>query len=100
MIAVNHGDRVCSRIPDSLRAYCVTLEQMRGRQQRHQCVSIALGKLSGVNFSGLRQAWEVREDEITRVRTLQRERSQQERLLREELNEVLDDAGESAEEQK
>jgi tetratricopeptide (TPR) repeat protein len=46
------------------------------------------------------QAWEVREDEITRVRTLQRERSQQERLLREELNEVLDDAGESSEGQK
>ena len=46
------------------------------------------------------QAWEVREDEITRVRTLQRERSSQERLLREELNEVLDDAGESSEGQK
>lgn len=46
------------------------------------------------------QAWEVREDEITRVRTLQRERSLQERLLREELNEVLDDAGESSEGQK
>ena len=46
------------------------------------------------------QAWEVREDEITRVRTLQRERSTQERLLREELNEVLDDAGESSEAQK
>ncbi len=41
------------------------------------------------------QAWEVREDQITRVRTLQRERTMQERVLREELNEVLDDAGES-----
>lgn len=43
------------------------------------------------------QAWEVREDQITRVRTLSRERAQQERILREELNEVLDDAGEAPE---
>jgi tetratricopeptide (TPR) repeat protein len=41
------------------------------------------------------QAWEVREDQITRVRTLQRERAREERMLREELNEVLDDAGEA-----
>ena len=46
------------------------------------------------------QAWEVREDQVTRVRTLLRERAQQERTLREELNEVLDDAGESPEEKK
>jgi len=43
------------------------------------------------------QAWEVREDQITRVRTLQRERAREERVLREELNEVLDDAGEAPE---
>jgi tetratricopeptide (TPR) repeat protein len=43
------------------------------------------------------QAWEVREDQITRVRTLQRERAREERILREELNEVLDDAGEAPE---
>jgi tetratricopeptide (TPR) repeat protein len=43
-------------------------------------------------------AWEVREDQITRVRTLQRERVREERTLTEELNEVLDDAGESTEE--
>lgn len=41
------------------------------------------------------QAWEVREDQITRVRTLQRERNREEKVLREELNEVLDDAGET-----
>ena len=41
------------------------------------------------------QAWEVREDQITRVRTLQRERTREEKVLREELNEVLDDAGET-----
>jgi tetratricopeptide (TPR) repeat protein len=43
------------------------------------------------------QSWEVREDQITRVRTLQRERAREERILREELNEVLDDAGEAPE---
>ena len=41
------------------------------------------------------QSWEVREDQITRVRTLQRERNREEKVLREELNEVLDDAGET-----
>jgi len=41
------------------------------------------------------EAWEVREDQITRVRTLQRERNREEKVLREELNEVLDDAGEA-----
>ena len=45
------------------------------------------------------QAWDVREEQMMRVRTLLRERAQTERTLREELNEVLDDAGESAEEQ-
>ena len=43
------------------------------------------------------QAWEVREDQLTRVRTLQRERAREERALRDELNEVLDDAGEAPE---
>lgn len=46
------------------------------------------------------EAWEVREDQITRVRTLQRERSREEKVLREELNEVLDDAGENDTETK
>jgi tetratricopeptide (TPR) repeat protein len=46
------------------------------------------------------EAWEVREDQITRVRTLQRERTREERVLREELNEVLDDAGENADDTK
>ena len=37
------------------------------------------------------QAWEVREEEMYRVRTLQSERSKQEQLIDEELHEVLDD---------
>ncbi|MFO0677625.1 MAG: tetratricopeptide repeat protein [Polyangiaceae bacterium] len=39
------------------------------------------------------QAWEVREEEMQRVRTLQTDRARQEQLLDEELREVLDDAG-------
>ncbi|MFO0550407.1 MAG: tetratricopeptide repeat protein [Polyangiaceae bacterium] len=46
------------------------------------------------------EAWEVREDQITRVRTLTRERALQERMLRDELNEVLDDAGEAEQDDK
>jgi tetratricopeptide (TPR) repeat protein len=40
------------------------------------------------------QAWEVREEELERVRNLQNERAREEQLLDEELREVLDDAGE------
>ncbi|MCC6552713.1 MAG: tetratricopeptide repeat protein, partial [Polyangiaceae bacterium] len=39
------------------------------------------------------EAWEVREEQVTRVRNLQVERAREDRLLREELNEVLDDSG-------
>jgi hypothetical protein len=40
------------------------------------------------------QAWEVREEEMERVRNLQNERAREEQILDEELREVLDDAGE------
>jgi tetratricopeptide (TPR) repeat protein len=39
------------------------------------------------------EAWEVREEQMTRVRILQVERAREDRLLKEELNEVLDDSG-------
>ena len=39
------------------------------------------------------QAWEVREEELERVQTLQHERAREEQLLDEELREVLDDSG-------
>ncbi len=39
------------------------------------------------------EAWEVREEQMTRVRSLRVERSREEKLLREELDEVLDDSG-------
>jgi hypothetical protein len=37
------------------------------------------------------QGWEVREEELSRVRSLQSERARQEQLLDEELKEVRDD---------
>ncbi len=42
------------------------------------------------------QAWEVREEELDRVRNLQSERAREEQILDEELREVLDDAGDSS----
>jgi len=92
---------------EKLVGYKSTLEELDGRAR------ILVGEVMMRNFGFVKdrlksmilradvgitqQAWEVREDQITRVRTLSRERAQQERLLREELNEVLDDAGESPE---
>lgn len=43
------------------------------------------------------EAWEVREEQMMRVRMLQVERSREEKTLKEELIEVLDDSGESEE---
>jgi hypothetical protein len=40
------------------------------------------------------EAWEVREEQLTRVRNLRVERAREERLLKEELDDVLDDSGE------
>ena len=42
------------------------------------------------------QAWELREEQLTRVRNIQFERSRSEQQLNEELREVLDDMGETA----
>ena len=41
----------------------------------------------------VQQAWEVREEQLTRVRELQRERAREEQNLNDELREVIDDAG-------
>ena len=46
------------------------------------------------------QAWEVREEELSRVRSLQTERSRQEQLLDEELKEVRDDGVEPGQSSK
>ena len=41
------------------------------------------------------EAWEVREEQLTRVRNLQLERRRSEQQLNEELREVLDDRGDT-----
>jgi hypothetical protein len=46
------------------------------------------------------EAWEVREEQVTRVRNLSVERAREDRLLKEELNEVLDDSGDEEEKEK
>jgi uncharacterized protein involved in exopolysaccharide biosynthesis len=46
------------------------------------------------------QAWEVREEELARVRSLQSERARQEQLLDEELKEVRDDGVEPGQQAK
>lgn len=43
------------------------------------------------------EAWEVREEQMTRVRNLQIEKSRNQKLLEDELKEVLDDSGEDEE---
>ena len=40
----------------------------------------------------VQQAWELREEQMRRVRNLQRERAREEQNLNDELQEVLDDA--------
>ncbi|MBI3205627.1 MAG: hypothetical protein HYZ29_29075, partial [Myxococcales bacterium] len=41
----------------------------------------------------VQHAWELREEQLMRVRNLQRERAREEQNLNDELREVLDDAG-------
>jgi tetratricopeptide (TPR) repeat protein len=43
------------------------------------------------DVGAVEEAWEVREEQITRVTNLRRERDREDRLLQEELHEVLDD---------
>ncbi|MFO0592271.1 MAG: tetratricopeptide repeat protein [Polyangiaceae bacterium] len=46
------------------------------------------------------EAWEVREEQLTRVRSLRVEKSREQKLLNDELNEVLDDSGDAEDEEK
>lgn len=48
------------------------------------------------DVGSVEQAWEVREEQITRVRNLQVERVREEQLLQQELREVLDDSSDPA----
>lgn len=46
------------------------------------------------------EAWEVREEQMTRVRSLRAEKAREQKLLNDELNEVLDDSGDAEDEEK
>lgn len=46
------------------------------------------------------EAWEVREEQVTRVSSLQIERAREDRLLKEELSEVLDDTADESVQEK
>jgi tetratricopeptide (TPR) repeat protein len=63
---------------------------------RDRFKSIALRADVGIT----EEAWEVREEQQTRVRNLQVERAREDRLLKEELNEVLDDSGEAEDDRR
>jgi hypothetical protein len=56
---------------------------------RDRLKSIILRADTGI----VQQAWEIREEQLNRVRTLQRERAREDQNLSDELREVLDDAG-------
>jgi len=56
---------------------------------RDRLKSIILRADTGI----VQQAWELREEQLSRVRTLQRERAREDQNLSDELREVLDDAG-------
>jgi hypothetical protein len=98
---------ILARETANVVGYSVTLEKL-DREAR-----LVVGEVAMRNFGLVRdrlrnivlradvgiteEAWEVREEQITRVRALQIERSREDRTLKEELNEVLDDSGDGGE---
>jgi hypothetical protein len=92
----------------NLVGYALQLEQL------DQEARLVVGGVAMRNFANVRdrlknivlradvgiteEAWEVREEQLTRVRRLRIEKARGERLLNEELNEVLDDSGDNTEE--
>lgn len=98
-----------ARETNGLVGYSVKLEELDTESRT------AVGEVVAKNFGLVRErlknivmradvgtteeAWEVREAQAGRVRTLQVERAREERVLREELNEILEDSG-STEEDK
>ena len=89
----------------NLETYAVRLDEL------DQEARLLVGEVAMRNFGAVRdrlqsivlradigivqEAWEVREEQRMRVRSLQRERAQEDRKLNDELREVLDDAGEA-----
>jgi hypothetical protein len=98
------------RETQAIVGYTIQLDKLDGEARR------VVGEVAMRNFGFVRdrlrnivlradvgiteEAWEVREEQQTRVRNLQIERAREDRLLKEELNEVLDDSGDSEEEAK
>lgn len=99
---------IVQRETANLVGYGIQLDKMDGQARQ------VVGEVAMRNFGLVRdrlrsivlradvgiteEAWEVREEQMTRVRNLQVERSREDRLLKEELNEVLDDSGDAEEE--
>lgn len=98
---------VVSRETANVIGYSARLDQLDGEAR------LVVGEVAMRNFGLVRdrlknivlradvgiteEAWEVREEQMTRVRNLQVERAREDRLLKEELNEVLDDSGDDEE---
>jgi tetratricopeptide (TPR) repeat protein len=98
---------VVQRETANILGYAVRLDELDGQAR------LVVGEVAMRNFGLVRdrlknivlradvgiteEAWEVREEQMTRVRMLQVERAREDRLLKEELNEVLDDSGDDEE---
>jgi tetratricopeptide (TPR) repeat protein len=92
----------------SIANYTTQLDTLdKGQNGAHELVGVIAERNFGVVRDRLRgillradvgittQAWEIREEEIGRVRSLQTEKAREEQLLQEEQKEVLDDANNS-----
>ena len=100
--------RIVARETANIVSYGVKLDEL------DQQARLVVGEVAMRNFGLVRdrlknivlradvgiteEAWEVREEQRTRVRSLQVERAREDRVLKEELNEVLDDSGDPEEE--
>ena len=98
---------IVQRETANIVGYTVRLDELDGQAR------LVVGEVAMRNFGLVRdrlknivlradvgiteEAWEVREEQMTRVRNLQVERAREDRLLKEELNEVLDDSGDDEE---
>ncbi len=104
----NEARETVSRETNNMVSYAIRLDQLDG-EARQVVGEVAMRNLALVrdrlknivlraDVGITEEAWEVREEQMTRVRNLQIERSREDRLLKEELNEVLDDSGGDEEE--
>jgi tetratricopeptide (TPR) repeat protein len=99
-----------ARETSSMVGYEIRLQELDGQAR------LVVGEVSMRNFGLVRdrlrsivlradvgiteEAWEVREEQMTRVKNLRVERAREDKTMREELEEVLDDSGEPEGERK